>query len=99
MSCLPYYEATDGPKICWTLYSNTQYPYASSKPKLLSVALLLPAPSTHSHIAHMARMPAGALVVLIICPLVPCWKMDQCFGATLAHNELCLFDWSEALCS
>lgn len=52
-----------------------------------------------SHIAHMAGMLDGAPVVLVICPMVPCWKVDQCSGATLAHKELCLFDWSEALCS
>lgn len=46
-----------------------------------------------SHIAHMLD---GAPVVLIIWS--PCWKVDQCLGGTLAHKELCLFDWSEALC-
>lgn len=55
-------------------------------------------PPLLSHIAHMAEMLDAAPVVLIICPMVSCWKVDQCLGATLAHKELCLFDWSEALC-
>lgn len=35
--------------------------------------------------------------MLIICPLVARWRGDQCLRATLAHKDLSLFDWSEAL--
>ena len=52
-----------------------------------------------SHIAHMAEMLDGAPEVLIVYVMVSCWKVDQCLGAMLAHKELCLFDWSRALCS
>lgn len=74
MPCLQYRVATDGSKICWTLESDTQHPYA--KPKLLSVCL---SPLVF-YIAHMAEMLDGAPAALIICPMVPCLKMDQ-FGS------------------
>lgn len=52
MLCLWDEAVTDGLKICWTLESNTQHPYADSKPKLWSVCLCVSVSPPMSHCSH-----------------------------------------------
>ena len=53
MSYLRYEAATDGQKIRWPLWSNTQHPYVDCEPKLLSVVVSVCLPSALTLFACM----------------------------------------------